>query len=219
MKQFSYLLFGLVLLLHCSINQALAAECEHNGFNLAAEAIPTYSVSYQNNYAPPWKANWDQGRKLFRQKKYQQAKKQYELLLRQKKNIAQARWEYVFILMQQKQWREAEHELALLLAKDPQRPDYLLAKAEITLKSGELNLAAEIFSQLYQQQRRINTCQEDLIEILSGYIITLEKLKRFETLLPLMEELKILQPPGYHLHKTATTIAMENKGSLEKKNN
>ena len=209
---FAYSLLWAVLLLHLSIDQ-VTAGCEHSELNLSSEVIPKNSIRYRDSRSPAWKANWDQGRKLFRQKKYAQAEKEYELLLLQKKNIAQARWEYVFILMQQKQWRKAETELAVLIARNPHRPDYLLAKAKITLETGDLNIAAAIFDRLYRQQRGMNTCREDLTLILSGYIAVLEKMKKFDTLLPLMEELKILQPPGYTIRKKAATIAMENDGA------
>ena len=210
--------YVLALLFHCMASSSMAATgCEQSDFHLAVEAIPPHSLTYRNNYAPAWKANWDKGRKLFHQKQYEQAAKQYEQLLRQKENIVQARWEYIFVLMRQQQWKKAERELAILLAQNPQRPDYLLAKAEINLENGQLKIAAETFDRLYRQQRLVNRCQEDLIRILSGYVVALEKMKRFDILLPLMEELKILQPPGYNLQEKTATIAMEKDGHSEPK--
>jgi tetratricopeptide (TPR) repeat protein len=178
--------FLCVALLHGS---ALASECRHEGWNLSLEVIPQQvRITQDTRWAPPWKNTWDQARKLFRQKQYDQALDQYQQLLEEKNNLDQARWEYISVLMQQKQWQEAENELSLLLSLYPQRTEYRLAQAEIALGRCEFSTAAELFDGLYRQQNHGKTSSNGkFFRILSGYITALEGLNQ-----PLSEELVLL---------------------------
>jgi tetratricopeptide (TPR) repeat protein len=173
---------------------ALAAECRNEGWNFSVQAIPQHVVISQDlRWAPSWKNTWDQARKLFQQKQYDQALSQYQQLLEQKSNLDQARWEYISILMQQRLLHEAERELSLLLSQYPQRTEYRLAQAELALGKCEFTTAAELFDGLYRQQNHGRAYSNGkLSRILSGYIMALKGLNQHERLQPLSEELVFL---------------------------
>jgi tetratricopeptide (TPR) repeat protein len=206
MKKSVYLFLTAVLLLPMLPSRLPAVECGQTRFN--SVQVPGHPIIYQDKRAPEWKKNWDQARQLYQQKKYDQARVQYELLLARKNTIEQARWEYVTILMRLEEWQKAETELSVLFAQAPDRPEYLLARAEIALGSNDFAAAADCYARLYEQQQSIPVCKEDRIRILSGYISALEGAGKIEELLPLLEELVVLNPGDYALCKKTAAIAM-----------
>jgi tetratricopeptide (TPR) repeat protein len=172
-----------------------AADCEQASPGFSTE----YFISYQDDSAPEWKKLWDQARTLYSQKKYDQARIQYELLLAGKDNIDQARWEYVTVLICRGQFQQADAELAVLISHDPDRWEYRLAMAEVAVGIGDFSSAVELYAQLYARQGTAAGSVEDRAQILSGYIDALEGLGRFTGLIPLMEQLAAVRPADTEL--------------------
>ncbi len=208
MKKSVYLFLTAVCVLPMLPLPLAAVECGQTRFNFNSAQVPAHPIIYQDKRAPEWKENWDQARKLYQQKKYDRARLQYELLLARKDTIEQARWEYVTILMQLKLWQKADNELSVLFAQAPNRPEFLLARAEIALASHDFAAAADCYARLYEQQRSVAACKEDRVRILSGYISALEGEGKIEELLPLLEELVVLKPADFALCKKTAAIAM-----------
>jgi tetratricopeptide (TPR) repeat protein len=212
MKKLTCFLLGVTCLPGIYLPSAVsAADCEQDLSGFSTENF----VSYQADSAPEWKKIWDRARTLYSQKKYDQARIQYELLLAGKDNIDQARWEYVTVLICRKQFQQAEAELALLLSHDPDRWEYQLARAEVALGSGDFSNAVELYAQLYVRQCAAAGSPEDRVHILSGYIDALDGLGRFTSLIPLMEQLAALRPADTELKlriaETAIKIGQSRK--------
>ena len=192
------------------LSSASAAECNQTVFNIHLDLLPDYSITYQDGKLPEWKKIWDLGRELLQQKKFDKAQVQYELLLSLKDNIDQARWEYAAILTGRQQWQKAETELAVLIAHEPDRPEYQLAAAEISLRVDDFSLAVKLFSRLYQQfaENGENHCVDDKVRILSGYITALDGIGNDEKILPLIEQLVVLQPKNDDLQKRVAALVL-----------
>ena len=210
MTKFSFLFLSAVTMA-CLIAPAIlaAGQCDQTLQNYSFKKAPDHFISYQDELAPEWKKVWDQARLLYQQKKYGQARIQYELLLSRKDNIDQARWEYVSVLMCLHQWQKAGSELTVLIGNNPDRFEYMLARAEISLASKEFASAEDIYAVLYKQKSRIADCNSELIRILSGYISALEGTGKIKVLLPYIEHLMKLQPEDLALKKKAADIAIQ----------
>ncbi len=205
-----YIFLSATLLLMLSIPlSASGMECDQNVLDFGSGQVPAHFILYQDDLAPEWKKIWDQARSLYKQKKFEQAQVQYELLLARKENVDQARWEYVSTLICLEQWQKAETELGMLINHDPDRPEYQLAQAEIALGIGDFSSAVKVYAPLYEQCK-VNGFNDDTVRILTGYIAALEGLGRVEVLTPLMQQLIRLRPDDYELQKRSADIAIKN---------
>ena len=188
---------------------ASGIECDQNILDFGSGQVPGHFILYQDDLAPEWKKIWDQARSLYKQRKFEQAQVQYELLLARKENVDQARWEYVSTLICLEQWQKAETELGMLINHEPDRPEYQLAEAEIALGSGDFSSAVNVYAPLYEQYK-VSGSNDDTVRILTGYIGALEGLGRIEALTPLMQQLIRLRPDDYELQKKSAYIAIKN---------
>lgn len=207
-KIYSFLFVSIFLFPICSLPVS-ARECEQILLHPGSAQVPDTFISYSDDTAPEWKKIWDRARSLYRQKKFAQAGTQYELLLTRKENIDQARWEYVSVLMCLSQWQRAEVELGMLTSHHPERIEYQLAGAEIAFRSGDYTSAVQEYASLYHQST-LSGCNEDMVQILTGYIEALEGLGRIEALIPLMEQLIRLRPEDQALQLKLADIAVMN---------
>ena len=212
MNRTRYFLFSALLLLPLSVSFASppVVECGRIVLDGGLESFADHVITYQEDQVPEWKKTWDQARKLYGRKKYEQARRYYEQLLAQKDTVDQARWEYVTLLMCLKQWQKAGIEIGVLISHDPKRLEYQLARAEIAFESGELHEAEKIYTSLYEQQCVVSGCTKGKAEILSGYINVLEELGKMDVLSPLLEELIRLRPDDGAVQKKAAEISLKN---------
>jgi tetratricopeptide (TPR) repeat protein len=208
---------GVQLVLAASLLLALAparpasAQCSRPVFDFGSGTIDDHFVVTSTDVSVPrWKKDWDRARKLYADRKFAAAQKEYERVLARKDNVDQARWEYITLLMCRELWDKAASELDILVSHDGERPDYLLAGAEITLGRGEYLEAVRLFADLYSRQ--CDTGGEDRVRerILTGYIAALEGVGRVEVLVPLLEQLIRLRPHDTGLQKQLAGAALAN---------
>lgn len=189
-------------------------KCNQPALHFFSDRVPDiHIVTSGESVQPAWKKNWDQARSFYKQKKYQEAREQYEYLLSCKNNIDQARWEYTSLLTCLGKWELAERELDILISHDADHTDYTMIRAEIALGSKNYKKAVHLLSKLFAGQCVSNGSTDKILkaQILSSYISALEGLGRIEVLIPLLEELQRLRPEDNQLRIKTADVALLNK--------
>ncbi len=174
--------------------------------NKTQSSVPDRDVQYdKSSNLPQWKIDWDQARALYRQGKVGQALVQYELLLQRKGTVDEARWEYTCLLIQEKRWQQAGDELDTLLAREPDKHKFLLARARVSLEQGLAEQAVKLYGQLYES----SPSGDDALEALTGLVAALAKMGNREAQLPLLEQLVLRKPGDLSLLKQLGGLALE----------
>ncbi len=211
-RLFTYLFLSLALVLSLSLVDFVSADGQIK--NKAIHIVPDRDISYETTEITKWKATWDQARFLSRQKKFEHALSSFELLLANKPSLDEARWEYTSVLLHLHRWKQAGRELDLLLFNAPDNRKYLLAQAKVALETGELLFSVRLFSQIYATA----PAEQDAEQALSGLIRALEAQNDVFHLLPLSEQLLLLQPKNLKLKKSIGLLGAsqgENERALE----
>lgn len=173
--------------------------------------VPDRDITYsRENKEPDWKTDWDQARDLCRRGLFGQALVQYELVLKKKSTVDEARWEYVSLLMRKQRWQQAGKELDTLLAHDPGKRKFLLARAMVFLQEDQLEQAVILYSRLHKESSKT-----DIQEVLIGLISALDRQGNSKAQLPLLEELVRLKPGDLALVKQLAGLTLE-VGETEK---
>ena len=176
-----------------------------------ALSVPDREIKYEETLSPDWKKNWDLARELYRQKKFREALVQYEFLLAEKENIEEARWEYATLLLHLERWKPAGEQLERLIDRGPDNRDYRLAMARVDIETGKIDLAVQLYEQLY------NSAPDDtaIVPVLEGLIKALTLQKRNAEVIPYLEQLMTLQPADPELQMKLAELAMD-QGQLDK---
>ncbi|WP_456384620.1 tetratricopeptide repeat protein [Desulfolithobacter sp.] len=170
-----------------------------------ALGVPERDIAYPDLLAPAWKQTWDLARQLVRDRKLDEARIQYQLLLGKKPGVDEARWEYTTILIEQKHWDEAGRQLEQLLEHDPENGKYVLALARVSLMTGNYDRALSLYGQFYER----NPDSPRAVNALHGLVTVLERQKRPEMVLPLVEQLMLREPQNRALQLKAARLALE----------
>lgn len=167
--------------------------------------VPDRDIAYSGLLAPAWKQTWDLARQLVRERKLGEARIQYQLLLEKKPGVDEARWEYTTILIEQEHWDEAGRQLEQLLEHDPENGKYVLALARVSLMTGNYDRALSLYGQFYER----NPDSPRAVKALHGLVTVLERQKRPEMVLPLVEQLMLREPENGALQLKAARLALE----------
>ncbi|WP_457574613.1 tetratricopeptide repeat protein [Desulfolithobacter sp.] len=180
-------------------------QSEPNSPAAGTLGVPERDIAYPGLLAPAWKQTWDLARQLVRERKLGEARIQYQLLLEKKPGVDEARWEYATILIEQKHWDEAGPQLEQLLEHDPENEKYVLALARVSLMTGNYDRALSLYGQFYER----NPDSPKAVKALHGLVTVLERQKRPEMVLPLVEQLMLREPGNSALQLKAARLALE----------
>jgi tetratricopeptide (TPR) repeat protein len=116
------------------------------------QGVPARTIQLEENHDVAWKALWDQGRELARNRRLAEAVPVYESLLGMREGLEAARWELVTILLQLRREEGALPHLELLVEAAPGNFQYLLALAEASRGQGNDARAAELYKKVLQRE-------------------------------------------------------------------
>jgi len=201
--------------------EILCAEMSVSGSDQAITVVAdqpdvpdrTITVVAEQPDVPEWKVLWDKARENVRENQYPKASKLYEKILKEKPNIEEANWEYCKVLLKTENFSSAAKIIISLVEKDPLRIEYLLAAGMLTLQQKHYGSAVKYFGKVYElDPGGINSTAA-----LAGLIDSLKGEGKYETVLPLLEQLHIRDPENVlRLHELARAAGSLGKLSKAK---